>query len=136
MSSYQKVTIVGNLGSDPELKEFDGGGKLCNVSIATSESWTDKESGEKKESTEWHRVVFRNKLAEIANKYLKKGGKVLVEGKLKTRSWEKDGHTVYTTEIIVRDMKMLGGKERAEGADNTPPPNGATGGGEPDDLPF
>ncbi|MDP3857326.1 MAG: single-stranded DNA-binding protein [Stagnimonas sp.] len=105
-----KVILIGNLGKDPELKYFPNGDAFCNVTIATSESWNDKASGEKKERTEWHNVVFTRKLAEIAGQYLKKGAKVYVEGSLRTRKWEKDGVERYTTEILVNDMQMLDGR--------------------------
>lgn len=104
-----KVILIGNLGKDPEVRYFPNGDAVCNVTIATSESWTDKQSGEKKEATEWHNVVFARKLAEIAGQYLKKGSKIYVEGKLRTRKWEEDGIDRYTTEIVVRDMQMLDG---------------------------
>ncbi len=105
-----KVILIGNLGKDPEVKYFPNGDAFCNVTIATSESWNDKQSGEKKERTEWHNVVFTRKLAEIAGQYLKKGAKVYVEGSLRTRKWEKDGIDRYTTEILVNDMQMLDGR--------------------------
>lgn len=105
-----KVILIGNLGKDPEVKYFPSGGALCNVTIATSESWKDKTTGEQKERTEWHNVVFNNKLAEIAGQYLKKGSKVYVEGSLRTRKWEKDGVDRYTTEVLVQEMQMLDGK--------------------------
>ena len=102
-----KVILIGNLGKDPEVRYLPSGGAVTNVTIATSESWTDKATNEKKEKTEWHNVVFFNKLAEIAGQYLKKGAKVYVEGSLRTRKWEKDGIDRYTTEIVVSDMQML-----------------------------
>lgn len=105
-----KVILIGNLGKDPEVRYFPNGDAVCNVTIATSDSWTDKQSGEKKERTEWHNVVFTRKLAEIAGQYLKKGAKVYVEGSLRTRKWEKDGVDRYTTEIMVNDMQMLDGR--------------------------
>ena len=112
MASVNKVIIVGNLGRDPEVRYNPNGGAWCTVSIATSRSWKDKTSGEKVEETEWHRVVFNDKLAEIAGEYLKKGRSVYVEGRLKTRKWtDKDGAEKYTTEIIAEEMKMLGGRE-------------------------
>jgi len=110
-----KVILIGNLGKDPEVKYFPSGGALCNVTIATSESWKDKQTGEQKERTEWHNVVFNNKLAEIAGQYLKKGSKVYVEGSLRTRKWEKDGVDRYTTEILVQEMQMLDGKPSSGG---------------------
>ncbi|TAJ51371.1 MAG: single-stranded DNA-binding protein [Nevskiaceae bacterium] len=105
-----KVILIGNLGKDPEVRYLPSGGAVTNVTIATSESWTDKATNEKKEKTEWHNVVFFNKLAEIAGQYLKKGAKVYVEGSLRTRKWEKDGIDRYTTEIVVSDMQMLDGR--------------------------
>ena len=110
-----KVILIGNLGKDPEVKYFPSGGALCNVTIATSESWKDKTTGEQKERTEWHNVVFNNKLAEIAGQYLKKGSKVYVEGSLRTRKWEKDGVDRYTTEVLVQEMQMLDGKPGSGG---------------------
>lgn len=105
-----KVILIGNLGKDPEVKYFPNGDAFCNVSLATTDNWTDKTSGEKKERTEWHNLVFTRKLAEIAGQYLKKGSKVYVEGSLRTRKWEKDGVERYTTEIQVNDMQMLDGR--------------------------
>jgi single-strand DNA-binding protein len=106
-----KVILIGNLGKDPEMKSFPNGDAFCNLTLATSESWTDKQSGEKKERTEWHNLVFTRKLAEIAGQYLKKGSKIYVEGALQTRKWQdKDGHDRYTTEIRVNDMQMLDGR--------------------------
>jgi single-strand DNA-binding protein len=111
MASVNKVIIVGNLGRDPETRYMPDGGAITNVSVATSFQWTDKASGEKKEETEWHRVVFRAKLAEIAGEYLKKGSQVYVEGRLRTRKWQdKDGQDKYTTEIIADRMQMLGAR--------------------------
>ena len=106
-----KVILIGNLGKDPEMKSFPNGDAYCNLTLATSESWTDKTSGEKKERTEWHNLVFTRKLAEIVGQYLKKGSKIYVEGSLRTRKWQdKEGHDRYTTEIQVNDMQMLDGK--------------------------
>lgn len=105
-----KVILIGNLGRDPELKSFPNGDAFCNLTLATSESWNDKASGEKKERTEWHNLVFTRKLAEIVGQYLKKGAKIYVEGSLRTRKWEKDGIDRYTTEIVVNDMQMLDGR--------------------------
>lgn len=107
-----KVIIIGNLGQDPETRYMPSGGAVTNVSIATSESWKDKNSGQHQERTEWHRVVFFNRLAEIAAQYLKKGAKVYVEGSLRTRKWQgQDGQDRYTTEIVANEMQMLDGKE-------------------------
>src|ERR1700716_4017168 len=112
MASVNKVIIVGNLGRDPEVRYTPNGSAVCNVSVATTRSWKNKESGDKSEETEWHRVVFNDRLAEIAGEYLKKGRSVYVEGRLKTRKWtDKDGIEKYTTEIIANEMQMLGGRE-------------------------
>lgn len=102
-----KVLVLGNLGSDPDVKELPNGGLVANISIATSETWKDKTSGEEKEKTEWHRVVFFNKLAEIAKDYLNKGDRAYIEGRLQTRSWEQDGLIRYSTEIVASEMQML-----------------------------
>ena len=119
MASVNKVIIVGNLGRDPEMRTFPDGGSLCNVAIATSRTWKDKTSGEKQEETEWHRVVFRDRLAEIAGEYLKKGRSVYVEGRLKTRKWtDKDGVEKFTTEIVATDMQLLGSREGLGGGDD------------------
>ena len=112
MASVNKVIIVGNLGRDPEVRYAPSGAAICNVTIATSRQWKDKNSGERQEETEWHRVVFYDRLAEIAGEYLKKGRSVYVEGRLKTRKWtDKDGVEKYTTEIIAQEMQLLGGRE-------------------------
>ncbi len=112
MASVNKVIIVGNLGRDPEVRYFPEGGAICNVSVATTRNWKNKDSGEKQEETEWHRVVFRDRLAEIAGEYLKKGRSVYVEGRLKTRKWQdKEGKDNYTTEIGAEQMQMLGSRE-------------------------
>lgn len=111
MASVNKVILVGNLGKDPEVRYAPSGDAICNVTLATSESWKDKQSGEKREATEWHRVIFFGKLGEIAGQYLKKGSSIYVEGSLRTRKWQdKDGVERYTTEIRGDEMKMLGGK--------------------------
>ena len=112
MASVNKVILVGNLGRDPETRYMPDGAAITNVSVATSFQWNDKTSGEKKEETEWHRIVFRGKLAEIAGEYLKKGSQVYVEGRLRTRKWQdKDGQDRYTTEIRGDVMQMLGRRE-------------------------
>ena len=112
MASVNKVILVGNLGRDPEVRYSPDGAAICNVSIATTSNWKDKTSGERREETEWHRVVFYNRLAEIAGEYLRKGRAVYVEGRLKTRKWQnKEGQDVYTTEVIADQMQMLGGRE-------------------------
>lgn len=106
-----KVIIVGNLGQDPEVKYMPSGQAVCNISVATTDSWSDKASGEKQEKTEWHRVVFFRRLAEIAGEYLKKGSQVYIEGRLQTRKWQdQSGVEKYTTEIIANEMQMLGGR--------------------------
>jgi single-strand DNA-binding protein len=111
MASVNKVILVGNLGRDPETRYMPDGGAITNISIATTSSWKDK-NGEKQEQTEWHRVAFFGKLAEIAGEYLKKGSQVYVEGKLRTRKWQdKDGQDKYTTEVIADAMQMLGGRQ-------------------------
>ena len=103
-----KCILVGNLGNDPETKAMPSGGSVTNITLATSESWKDKTTGQQQERTEWHRVVFFNRLAEIAGEYLKKGSKVYVEGSLRTRKWQdKDGQDKYTTEIVAAEMQML-----------------------------
>lgn len=116
MASVNKVIIVGNLGADPEIRRFDNGGMIATVSVATSERWTDKQTGELKEHTEWHRIVFNNRLAEIVERYLKKGASVYVEGGLRTRKWtDQTGQDRYSTEIRADVMQMLGGApNRAE----------------------
>ena len=105
-----KVILVGNLGNDPDVRYMPNGGAVANVSIATADSWMDKASGQRQERTEWHRVVFFNKLAEIVGEYLRKGSQVYVEGRLQTRKWEKDGIERFSTEIVASDMQMLGGR--------------------------
>ncbi len=106
-----KVTLIGNLGADPEVRYMPAGGAVTSISIATTRRWKDKQTGERKDATEWHRVVFFNRIAEIAGEYLKKGSQVYVEGRLQTRKWQdKDGHERYTTEIIAEEMHMLGSK--------------------------
>lgn len=115
MASVNRVILVGNLGADPDQRFLPNGDAVCNIKIATSEQWKDKGTGEKKEATEWHRVVFFRRLAEIAGQYLTKGSSVYVEGSLKTRKWQdKDGSDRYTTEIVGSEMKMLGGKSNGE----------------------
>jgi len=104
-----KVIIVGNLGADPDSRAMPSGNAVTNISVATSESWNDRETGEKQEKTEWHRVVFFNRLAEIAAQYLKKGSQVYIEGKIQTRKWEdKEGNERWTTEVVANQMQMLG----------------------------
>lgn len=148
-----KVILVGNLGSDPEIKYMPSGGAVANLSIATAESWKDKNSGEKQERTEWHRVVFFNRLAEIVGEYLRKGAQIYVEGRLQTRKWQdKNGQDRYTTEIVASEMQMLGGRSGGDASFGTPAgsmsnqgSNNNSGGGLPsytgndefeDDIPF
>ena len=112
MASVNKVILVGNLGADPETRYMPNGDAVANIRLATTESWKDKASGEKREMTEWHRVVFYRKLAEIVGQYLKKGSSVYVEGRIRTRKWQdKDGQERYTTEIEANEMQMLGGRQ-------------------------
>ena len=113
-----KVTLIGNLGNDPEVRYTANGSAVANVSIATAEAWKDRESGDMQERTEWHRVVFFSRLAEIVGEYLKKGSQVYIEGRLQTRKWQdRDGNDKYTTEIVANEMQMLGGRG---GAGNGP----------------
>lgn len=124
-----KVILVGNLGRDPETRYMPSGGAVTNVSVATSKQWKDRDSGEQKERTEWHRVVFFNRLAEVAGEYLKRGSKVYVEGELRTREWEREGQKHYTTEIVASEMQMLDSRGDMGGG---PPPSsggGSYGGG-------
>ena len=119
MNGVNKVILVGTLGRDPEVKYGSNGNAIVNLSLATSETWKDKNSGEKQEKTEWHRVVIFGKLAEIAAEYLKKGSQAYFEGKLQTRKWQdKDGQDRYTTEIVAHQMQMLGGKGMKTSADD------------------
>jgi single-strand DNA-binding protein len=140
MASVNKVIIVGNLGKDPEVRYAPSGDAFANITVATSRQWKDKTSGEKKEETEWHRIVFNGRLAEIAGEYLKKGRSVYVEGRLRTRKWQdKEGQDRYTTEIIGDQMQMLGSREgmgggmddegggaRSSGAERSERPSGGT----------
>lgn len=138
MASVNKVIIVGNLGRDPETRYMPNGEAVTNIAVATTESWKDKNTGDKKEMTEWHRITFYRKLAEIAGQYLKKGSSVYVEGRLQTRKWtDKDGVERYTTEIIADTMQMLGGRPGAGSSapmdddygSSAPAPRQAAGGG-------
>jgi single-strand DNA-binding protein len=143
-----KVILVGNLGKDPEVRYMPSGGAVANVTLATSESWKDKQSGEQKERTEWHTVVFYQRLAEIVGEYLKKGSQIYVEGSLRTRKWQdKNGNDRYTTEIIASEMQMLGGRSgggsaayEGGGGRGQAAPAGAEEGrfneGFDDDIPF
>lgn len=161
MASVNKVILIGNLGRDPETRSTPSGSQVCNVTIATSRNWKDKNSGDRVEETEWHRVVFYDRLAEIAGEYLRKGRPVYVEGRLKTRKWtDKDGVEKYTTEIIAEQMQLLGSREGMGGGDadseggggyersrpaprpapsrqSAPPPKSSTGFDDmDDDIPF
>lgn len=139
MASLNKAILIGSLGKDPETRYLPNGDAVCNFSVATSESWKDKQTGEKKEATEWHRVSAFGKLAEICAQYLTKGSLVYLEGKITTRKWEdKDGQHRYTTEIRADQMKMLGGKrdgqQEARPAQQAQPSGGV--GDMLDDIPF
>lgn len=117
MASVNKTILLGNLGKDPEVRYSPDGAAVCNISIATTSSWKDKTSGEKREETEWHKVVFYGRLAEIAGEYLKKGKPVYVEGRLKTRKWQnKEGVDQYTTEVIAESMQLLSGRDEGQAA--------------------
>lgn len=116
MASVNKVIIVGNLGNDPEIRTFDNGGMIATISVATSDRWTDRNTGEQREQTEWHRITFNNRLAEIARDYLKKGSSVYVEGSLHTRKWtDQQGIDRYSTEIRASSMQMLGSRPSSDG---------------------
>jgi len=116
-----KVILIGNIGQEPEVKALPSGGAVTNISLATSESWKDKNTGVQHERTEWHRVVFFNRLGEIAAEYLKKGSKVYIEGALRTRKWQaQDGTDRYMTEIVASEMQILDGKSDRDGAQNVP----------------
>ena len=142
MSGLNKAMLIGRLGRDPEVRYTPNGLAVANFSVATSEEWKDKNTGEKKERTEWHRIVAFGKLGEICGQYLSKGKQVYVEGRLQTRSWEKDGVTRYTTEIVASDMQFLGAKDSASTAEpytnsqepNMPPPSVSQATN--DDIPF
>ena len=123
MAGINKVIIVGNLGNDPEMRSMPNGEAVANISVATSEAWTDKNTGERREVTEWHRIVFYRKLAEICGQYLKKGAQVYIEGRLRTRKWQdQNGQDRYTTEIQGDVMQMLGTRpQSADGANNSQP---------------
>ena len=140
MRGINKVIIIGNLGQDPETKYMPSGDAVTNISIATSESWKDKQTGEQKERTEWHRVVFFKRLAEIAAEYLRKGSQVYIEGKLRTNKWQdKSGNDRYTTEIVADQMQMLGGRGDGSQGTKRPSDNASTQPGPDDfddDIPF
>ena len=128
-----KVILVGNVGGEPEVRYMPSGGAVTNLNIATSESWKDKQTSQTQERTEWHRVVFFNRLAEIASEYVRKGSKLYIEGSIRTRQWEQDGVKRYTTEIVASEMQMLDSKEQS----NQPPkqiPQQAPQGGFNDDF--
>ena len=135
-----KVILVGNLGKDPDVRYTPGGAAVANVTIATNESWKDKQTGEMQERTEWHNVVFFSRLAEIVGEYLKKGSQVYVEGRLQTRKWQdKSGNDRYTTEIVANEMQMLGGRSGAGMPDSRPssaPQQSAPTNDFDDDIPF
>lgn len=117
MAALNKVLLIGNLGADPETRYTTSGDAVCNIRLATTETWRDKASGEQREATEWHRVVFYRRLAEVSGEYLKKGAQVYIEGRIKTRKWQnKDGQDQYTTEIEATEMKMLGRRELGNSA--------------------
>jgi single-strand DNA-binding protein len=121
-----KVILVGNLGADPETRYTSGGSAVTNARMATTDSWRDKQSGEQQERTEWHRVVFFGRLAEIAAEYLRKGSQIYVEGRIQTRKWQtQDGQDRWTTEIVANDMQMLGGRGGGGGASSPPQDAGA-----------
>jgi len=142
MSGVNKVILIGRLGKDPEVRHLENGATVANFSLATSEVYRDRQTGEKREVTEWHNVVLWRGLAEVVEKYVKKGDMIYVEGKLRTRSWEKDGVTRYTTEVVGDNMTMLGGG--SGGAQNTqgdyqssqPAETPAVDEDPTDDLPF
>jgi len=156
--SVNKVIIIGNLGRDPEVRSFQNGGKVCNLTVATSENWRDKQSGERRERTEWHRVaIFSEGLVRIAEQYLKKGSKIYIEGQLETRKWQdQSGADRYTTEVVLRNfgstLTMLDGRGDGGGSaggsdygsgggggyDSGPAPSGGGGGGGnfDDEIPF
>ena len=146
MSGVNKVILIGRLGKDPEVRNLDNGAVVANFSIATSESYKDRTTGEKKEITEWHNIVVWRGLAEIAQKYLRKGDMVFIEGKLRTRSWEKDGVTRYTTEVVADNLTMLSPKTSggsgmsseyaSERSSNEGMRTAATSDTSTDDLPF
>ena len=155
MASVNKVILVGNLGADPETRYTPNNEQVTNIRLATTDTWRDKQTGEKREQTEWHRIVFFGKLAEIAGQYLKKGSSVYIEGRLRTRKWQgQDGQDRYSTEIVADQMQMLGRREgmgdatmRDEGRqaplrrNDAPPPSSSGGGGygggfDDEDVPF
>ena len=142
MKGINKAMIIGTVGRDLEVRHTSGGTAVVNMSVATSESWRDKQTGEKKDNTEWHNVTMFGKLAEIAGQYLTKGSKVYIEGRLQTRKWQdKEGNDRYTTEIVASDMQMLGGREsrgegKAWGSEHAGSKGGAPADDFEDDVPF
>lgn len=136
-----KVIIVGNLGADPDVRYSASGSAVTRINVATTDAWRDKQSGEQQERTEWHRVVFFGRLAEIAGEYLKKGQQVYIEGALRTSSYEKEGQTHYSTDIIAKEMQMLGGRSGAAKTEGGGAPGGGGSDYQPsndfdDDIPF
>lgn len=126
MASVNKVILIGNLGRDPELRYTDSGMAVCSLRLATTRSWKDRETGASKEETEWHSVVFLDRLAEVAGEYLKKGRSVYIEGRLRTRKWQdRDGNDRYTTEVVAEVMQMLGSAGHEGGGAHPPHPAGA-----------
>lgn len=118
MASVNRMILIGNLGRDPEIRYTPSGAAVCNLRIATTRSWKDKQSGERQEEVEWHSVVLYDRQAEVAGEYLKKGRPVYIEGRLKTRKWQdKDGQDRYTTEIVAESMQLLGGRDDADGGE-------------------
>lgn len=131
MASLNKVMLIGNLGRDPEIRYSQQGTALVNFSIATTEYWTDKNTGDRQEKTEWHRIVAFGKQAETLEKYLSKGSAVYIEGRLQTRNWEKEGQTHYTTEVVVSNFQFLGGRQDNQGGGGYQSGGGYQGGGRP-----
>ena len=140
MPSVNKCILIGHLGKDPDVRQMPNGDTVTSITMATTEKWKDKTTGEKRSETEWHRVVFFRKLAEIAGQYLKKGAMVYIEGSLKTRKWEKDGQSHYTTEIVATEMHMLGGDSAPQSMrPSSAPIHKPAGAGKDefdDDIPF
>ena len=141
MAGVNKVIIVGNLGNDPEIRYSNNGAAIANISVATSESWKDKNSGERQERTEWHRIVLFNRLGEIAGEYLKKGSKVYIEGKLQTRKWQdQSGQDRYTTEVVLRpyrgELTLLDGRNDSGGGGGGYGGGSSGGGGGYDDRGY
>jgi len=137
MAGVNKAILVGNLGKDPEVRHLESGAAVANFSLATSESYKDKTSGGRKTITEWHNIVLWRGLAEVAEKYLKKGDSVYIEGKIRSRQWDdKDGNTRYTTEIVGDNMVMLGGRSSAQSSPSAEKEIVTNDNDETDDLPF